>query len=238
VVVASSGVTWGLVIIWLVSGIAGSLIAQSKNRPPWQGAVLGFVLSILGVFIIALLPKLPEAGAASSDSAKSSAVSPQTLTVRPLSVAEGELERPPAAVERLRKAQIEYDRGRFSQATTELTDEFYEAARRGDRDSVEAVVALAENIATTSNSGNESSEALRLAQSGRAQLAKWDEVVRAAQPDNETAVMTAPGASSEAESVAVAAPSAEAPLSIISSRYARGEITRDEYLQLKADLEG
>lgn len=48
-----------LVIVWLVCGIFGALIFQAKNRTPWKGAVLGFLLGLIGVFIAALLSKQP-----------------------------------------------------------------------------------------------------------------------------------------------------------------------------------
>jgi hypothetical protein len=43
--------------IWLVCGIGGALISQSKNRSPWIGGLVGFCFAFVGVFILACLSK-------------------------------------------------------------------------------------------------------------------------------------------------------------------------------------
>lgn len=48
-----------LLIIWLSSGVGGALIMQSKNREPWIGALLGFALGFIGLFITAVYSKRP-----------------------------------------------------------------------------------------------------------------------------------------------------------------------------------
>jgi hypothetical protein len=65
-----SPIAWIYVLWCLVGGILGAVIAQSKNRKTWQGALLGVLLGLIGVLIVALLPKLPErssVGRASGD---------------------------------------------------------------------------------------------------------------------------------------------------------------------------
>lgn len=52
---------------------------------------------------------------------------------------------------------------------------------------------------------------------------------------DETQPVTA-GSEVQPESASEEDPTSETSLSIIKSRYARGDISRDEYLQLKADL--
>ena len=42
----------------LIGGILGAAIAQSKNRKTWEGALLGVLLGLIGVLIVALLPRV------------------------------------------------------------------------------------------------------------------------------------------------------------------------------------
>ena len=51
------------VIAWFLSGILGALIGQSKNRVA-EGAVLGFLLGVIGLAILLFLSPKPQAGAA------------------------------------------------------------------------------------------------------------------------------------------------------------------------------
>jgi hypothetical protein len=37
--------------------MTGAMIAAGKDRPPWQGAALGFLLGLVGLLIVALLPR-------------------------------------------------------------------------------------------------------------------------------------------------------------------------------------
>lgn len=46
-----------LVVLMLVGAIVGALIAQSKNLNPWLGVVLGGLLSLVGILILAVMPK-------------------------------------------------------------------------------------------------------------------------------------------------------------------------------------
>jgi hypothetical protein len=223
------GVTWFLIIIWLLSGIGGSLIAQSKNRPPWQGALLGFVLGILGVFIIAVMSKQP-APTASQAADRSERPRTRVGASRP---SLGSVERPQAAVERIKEAQDAYERGAYPRAIGPLWDELYEAGRRGDVESIEIVASLAEQIEQRSDAHRRiRSDAARLAQSAMASLGKWQTTTDRdgfePDPDEESLAGTDEDVASDAEAASL--------LDIIGARYARGEVTRDEYLQLKADL--
>ena len=61
---SSSGVSpivWIYALWCLVGGILGAVIARSKNRKTWHGALLGVLLGLIGVLIVALLPARPEA---------------------------------------------------------------------------------------------------------------------------------------------------------------------------------
>ena len=46
-----------LLVIFLIGAILGALIAQSKNLSPFLGVILGGFLSLLGLLILAVLPK-------------------------------------------------------------------------------------------------------------------------------------------------------------------------------------
>ena len=49
-------------IYWLICAGLGMVIANAKNRSPWEGFFLSFLCGIFGVIITALLPKqLPKA---------------------------------------------------------------------------------------------------------------------------------------------------------------------------------
>lgn len=48
--------SWWLVLI-LVGAILGALIASSKNLNPWLGVFLGGLLSLVGLLLLAVMPK-------------------------------------------------------------------------------------------------------------------------------------------------------------------------------------
>lgn len=52
---------FAFILILGVCAIAGALISQSKNREPWIGALLGLLLGVIGLVIVAVMPKLPPA---------------------------------------------------------------------------------------------------------------------------------------------------------------------------------
>lgn len=45
------------VILMLVGAVLGALIASSKNLNPWLGAILGGLFSLVGLLILAVMPK-------------------------------------------------------------------------------------------------------------------------------------------------------------------------------------
>ena len=48
-------------LLWpIAGGIAGALIAQSKNRSALEGALLGIFLGWIGIVVEVVLPALPE----------------------------------------------------------------------------------------------------------------------------------------------------------------------------------
>ena len=57
-----------LVVLAIGSGILGGYIARQKNRSLSEGAVIGFLFSVLGVVIVALLPSKNEDKDAQFDS--------------------------------------------------------------------------------------------------------------------------------------------------------------------------
>jgi peptidoglycan/LPS O-acetylase OafA/YrhL len=44
-------------LTWIILTFVGYKFAESKNLSPWLGAALGFFLSVIGILIIALLPR-------------------------------------------------------------------------------------------------------------------------------------------------------------------------------------
>lgn len=49
-----------IVVLAIGSGILGGYIARQKNRSLSEGAIIGFLFSVLGVVIVALLPNKEE----------------------------------------------------------------------------------------------------------------------------------------------------------------------------------
>jgi hypothetical protein len=48
-------------LFWcLVGGIVGAIIGQSKHRAPWEAGLLGVLLGLIGVLIVAVLPRVAE----------------------------------------------------------------------------------------------------------------------------------------------------------------------------------
>ena len=43
-------------ICWLICGYCGFVIAESKGRNPITWGIIGFLFSILGVILVAILP--------------------------------------------------------------------------------------------------------------------------------------------------------------------------------------
>ncbi len=64
--VGGSPLFWIYVFWCLIGGILGAVIAQSKGRKTWMGALLGVLLGLIGVLIVALLPKVGDTPAPTS----------------------------------------------------------------------------------------------------------------------------------------------------------------------------
>jgi uncharacterized membrane protein YeaQ/YmgE (transglycosylase-associated protein family) len=62
----TSPIVWIYVFWCLIGGVLGAVIAESKNRKAWQGALLGVLLGLIGVLIIALLPNVSDTSAPTS----------------------------------------------------------------------------------------------------------------------------------------------------------------------------
>lgn len=53
------------ILLWpIAGGVAGALIAQSKNRSALEGVLLGVFLGWIGIVVEVVLPPLPEKGGA------------------------------------------------------------------------------------------------------------------------------------------------------------------------------
>jgi hypothetical protein len=143
------------------------------------------------------------------------------------------LDRPEAAVARMEDAEAAFQQARFGAALSILFDEVYEASRRRDAEHLGAVKALAEKIERAPVSQQrDRAKAARLIQTA-------DEAMASIEPRREelTAAEAQAKASTNeagAEAEPVVAPAS--PLDIVQERYARGEITREEFQQLKSDL--
>ena len=47
-------------VLWVMCGIAGGMIYQSKNRPFIKGFLWGFLLSVIGLIVTIAKPSLKE----------------------------------------------------------------------------------------------------------------------------------------------------------------------------------
>jgi hypothetical protein len=215
-------VVWIYVFWALVGGILGAVIAQSKNRRPWEGALLGVLLGLIGVLIVALLPKVVEAPAGPGAAVSATGATPRRRTV-------STDERPAVAQARLDEAEKAIADGAYPKAFTPMYDESYEADRRGDVDALEQLLVLARSIeeapavhAAIRRDANE------LAERVQRTLERYPQP----QPDDPEPQWQEPHAETGSENSTGPA----SPLDIVRERYARGEITREEFQQLTADL--
>jgi hypothetical protein len=99
---------WIYVFWCLIGGILGAVIARSKNRKTWEGALLGVLLGLIGVLIVALLPKV-------SDTPPPASPAP-SATTRP-TILDGEN---PLELARARYARGEITREEFEEITAAL----------------------------------------------------------------------------------------------------------------------
>lgn len=97
---------WIYALWCLIGGILGAVLARSKNRKTWEGALLGVLLGLIGVLIVALLPTV-------SDTPPPTSRAPSTAQDTP----EGEN---PLELARARYARGDITREEFEEITAAL----------------------------------------------------------------------------------------------------------------------
>jgi hypothetical protein len=126
----------GALFVWLLMGlicmILGARLAELRNRSWWVGASLGLVLGVLGLAIVALLPS---AGAAH--------VKPAVQPYRRPAPAD---KRPAAAQARLDEIAAAIDAEDYAKAFIPMDFEMFDADRRGDLETLKALLGLAQRI--------------------------------------------------------------------------------------------
>jgi hypothetical protein len=112
---AVSWIVWILVFWCLIGGILGALLARSKHRKTWEGAVIGALLGLLGVLLVALLPE-------GSETPTSAPIAPPQLDAQPPSIAEAAPadDENPFEVARARLASGDITREEFEEITAAL----------------------------------------------------------------------------------------------------------------------
>jgi hypothetical protein len=107
---------WIYVFWCLIGGILGAVLARSKNRKTWEGAVLGVLLGLLGVLLIALLPEGNETPTPTPTP------TPTSPPARPPSTAQPMPQEPenPLELARARYASGEITREEFEEITAAL----------------------------------------------------------------------------------------------------------------------
>jgi hypothetical protein len=195
---------WIILVDAMICGTVGALIAQSKNRSPADGAILGGLLGIIGIFIMACLSKLPE-GERSTPTAHG--------PVPPVNRAE--------FARHMANAKQSAADGR--DAVVDLSKAFANAGN--DHAALTEVLTVATGFAETlPKSWNARSMAEALAESAKARLS-----TAAESPVIEPAP-SEPDAGSP-RNVAV-----DDAVQLARRRYASGELSREEFLQLERDL--
>jgi hypothetical protein len=110
-----SPAVWIYVLWCLIGGILGAVIAQSKNRKTWEGALLGVLLGLIGVLIVALLPKV-------SDTPPPTSLPTLPPEAQPPSMAQSTTpdDENPLEIARARYASGDITREEFDEITTAL----------------------------------------------------------------------------------------------------------------------
>jgi hypothetical protein len=212
------------ILFWcLVGGILGAVIAQSKNRSAWEGAFLGVLLGLLGVLIVALLPKIAE----SQTPAGASGVAARPGAIRHAT----REERPAIAQARLDEAEKAVAARAYPKAFAPMYDESYEAVRRGDVEALRTMLDLANKIEVAPDAhARIKKDARDLAERLQSSIASFSE------PDPELAEDGSAVGVSPDTLASENGTQTRSALGIVRERYARGEISREEFQQLKADL--
>ena len=111
-----SPAVWVYVFWCLIGGILGLVIARSKNRKTWEGALLGVLLGLIGVLIVALLPKKV------SDTPPPTSLPPLPRDAQPPSTAQSTTphDENPLEVARARYARGDITREEFEEITAAI----------------------------------------------------------------------------------------------------------------------
>ena len=210
-------------VLWCVGlGYAGAVIARSKNREASVGVVLGIFLGVIGLLILALLPELPEDASAAAASSTVARAQPRR---RPVPADQ----RRASAQARLDEIAAVVDEGEYRKAFTPMDGATFDAERRGDLDALKLLLDLAKRIEAAPDAH------VRVRQNGQEFVERLQQAISMFLPDGteDELLMDELPAATPARDFKAAN---RAALDIVDERYARGEITRDEFEQLKADL--
>jgi hypothetical protein len=174
------------------------------------------------VLIVALLPKVVEAPAAAGVAVPAVGSTPRRQAVSADA-------RPAVAQARLDEAEQAIGAGAYPKAFSPMYDESFEADRRGDVAALEQLLGLAKRIKEAPAAHDRiRRDASELSERVQQTIEKYPE----AEPEDWEPQSDEPST----EAVPRIPNGPDSALDLARKRYARGEITRDEYQQLKADL--
>jgi Short C-terminal domain len=262
------GVVAAIALFWLAPILVGRRITENKGRGAGQGMMYGFLLGWIGVIIAATLKDLRPEQAQITANQKAAmyrecphckepmrrdatvcphcrGVSPVVLPALDRRVQENATaaarfnpdDRPASADERLAEATTCLERQKFPRAVSILEEDLPSSVSRGDAEWVGHIEQLAQAIADHRNTHRVIAEdARRVASSARTQLEIWEASVPAV---DETPMDSSTEEELILSPTALALPSSgNDAIEIARRRYAAGEITRDEFRLLLADLNG
>jgi Short C-terminal domain len=223
-----------ILIFWVFPVVVGYQIGQRRGREGWAW---GLLLGWIGVFMVAVLsPKNTRecpwcrepvrVGAGVCPHCQREIPVDTTAVVWKKASAD---ERPTVAQKRLDEAAEAVAAGDYPKAFSSMYDESYEADRRGDLDALETLVRLATKIEEAPKAHE------RVKRDAHELVERLGPMIDAYQEPEPSDEVPLAAESSEPATAPPAAPDGSA-LDIARKRYARGEITREEFQQLRADL--
>ena len=233
-------------VVWVVvPTLVGLQIGAEKGR---QGWAWGLFLGWLGVLIVAVLPPSPEHERAAAIQAaalyrqcphckeqmrRDATVCPHCRGVSPADTKRGEL--PPEAEALLNVAEEHLQKGHYFLAIATIKRTQDDALFRGDVRGLEAASKLAARVVAAPGVNPQvRDDAQEFVQAAHEQIAKL-RVTADVADDKVAADAESPRFPDETAAVDGSTSSSSA-LEIARDRYARGEISRDEFLQLQSDL--
>jgi hypothetical protein len=239
----AGGVVAGIQIFWIAPIFVGQQIGSRKGRAGWAW---GLLLGWIGVIIVAAMSPTDthecpwcrepvRLGAAVCPHCHRD-VSVSASPGRPASATATGIEarrvaadeRPAVAQERLDEATSAVAQGKYPKAFSPMNDESYEADRRGDPQALELLLNLANKIHQAPEAhARIRNDARELAQRLERTLLKYAAPVPGEPPLPERNIEITPPSSTERSNPI---------LEIVRERYARGEISREEFQQLTSDL--